>query len=65
MNYPIAVKKGIINENTDRLHNKAIVLLQEQDLVASGYNISDLPIEFNAEVLNAKEMRLRLTDLEL
>ncbi len=65
MSFPIAVKRGIVVKNTDRLHNDKIVLLEEQDLVSLGYNIQSLPKEFKAEVLCAREMKLKITDLGL
>lgn len=65
MSFPIAVKRGIVIKNTDRLHNDKVVLLEEQDLVSSGYDLSSLPEEFNAEILGSKEMKLKITDLGL
>lgn len=65
MSFPIAVKRGIVIKNTDRLHNDKVVLLEEQDLVSSGYDLSSLPEEFNAEILSAKEMRLKIVDFGL
>ena len=65
MSFPIAVKRGIVIKNTDRLHNDKVVLLEEQDLVSSGYDLSSLPEEFNAEILGSKEMKLKIPDLGL
>lgn len=65
MSFPIAVKRGIVVKDTDRLHNDKVVLLDEQDLVSSGYDLSSLPEEFKAEVLCAKEMKLKIIDLGL
>ena len=65
MSFPVAVEKGIVIQDTGRIHNDNIVILEEQDLVSSGYDLSSLPENFNSEILSAKEMRLKIVDLGL